>query len=98
MGKAKEYPPYKVGDLVRVSFTGYWAQWMDDDGDEDGVGYGLIVGRTHSWYEAYEQARDDPDNDGTRYWDNVNYSPYRVMMCDSGNYEWVSPENLELVS
>jgi hypothetical protein len=98
MAKAKEYPAYNKGDLVKVSFHGYGYYWMHDDESPADDAYGLIVGRTQSWYEAYEQTRDDPNNDGTRYWDNVNYSPYRVMMCDTGQFEWVSPENLELVS
>jgi hypothetical protein len=97
MSKAKEYRVYKKGDLVKVRFDGPTMYWLDSDTPDDS-GYGLIVGRTHSWYEAYRQTRDDPSDDGTRFWDNVNYSPYRVMMCDTGMFEWVSPENLELVS
>ncbi len=96
--KAKEYPLYNKGDLVKVSFNGYGYYWMHADEAPDNDEYGLIVGRTRSWYEAYDQTRNDPDIEGTRYWDNANYSPYRVMMCNTGQFEWVSPENLELVS
>ena len=97
--KVKEHPLYNKGDLVKVSFDSISMYWLDTD-NEDGTGYGIIVGRTSSWYEAYESKTrtNDPFNDGTRFWNNVNYCTYRVMMVGTGDFEWVGPDNLELVS
>jgi len=56
----------------------------------------LIVGKTDSWYEAFEESKQEADDGVTHYWDNVNYSPYRVLMCGSHEMEWISPEHMEL--
>ena len=97
MPQVDEFPQYDVGDLVKIYSNQriYW-EWYDyDEAEEE---YGIVLGRTHSWYEAYKQARDSCDEDGgTRYWDNVNYAPYKVMTL-SGNVEWVSPEHMQLIS
>jgi len=83
---------YKVGDLVKVKEATY--HYMDISETFPG-GMGLVVGRTDSWYEAYEQTKQQPDLSKTHYWDNVNYSPYRVLMCGSHEMEWISPEHME---
>ena len=86
-------PTYSVGDLVKIRASNYY-YW---DGPRESVvsgSYGLVVGKTNSWYEAYEEARTD-DRGGTRYWDNVNYSPYRVWICGTNDFEWISPEYME---
>ena len=87
-----EKPTYQVGDLVRVKDAIY--HYLDVSESFPG-GIGLVVGKTDSWYEAFEQTRDDADDTKTHYWDNVNYSPYRVLMWGSHDMEWVSPEHLE---
>ena len=100
MAKAKEYPTYKVGDLVKLNFTGpayYSNEWLHAETSEEWDGYGIVIGRSNSWYEAYEEARGN-DATGTRYWDSVNYCPYKVLMCSTGQVEWVGPESLELIS
>ena len=91
--KANEHRVYKVGDLVRVKETTYYYL---DSVDVFPSGIGLVVGKTDSWYEAFETTRDDADDTKTHYWDNVNYSPYRVLMCGSNQMEWISPEHMEL--
>lgn len=81
-------PTYKVGDLVKIYDTRY-------DAAAKYVEYGLVVGCTIPWDEAYELTKTDDDS-GTRYWNNANYSPYHVMMLGTrigwNRLEWVSPE------
>jgi nucleoside phosphorylase len=84
---------YKIGDLVRVKETTYY--YMDET-ETFPENLGIIVGQTSSWYEAFEHSREDIDDTKTHYWDNVNYSPYRVLMCGSHELEWVSEEHMEL--
>jgi len=84
---------YKVGDLVKIKPTTYY--YLDVSETFPG-GMGLVVGKTDSWYEAFEQSRQDADETQTHYWDSVNYAPYRVLMCGSNEMEWISPEHMEL--
>jgi len=85
---------YKVGDLVRIKEATYY--YLDVSETFPG-GYGLVVGKTDSWYEAWErQTTEEAVSTQTHYWDNVNYSPYRVLMCGSHELEWISPEHMEL--
>jgi hypothetical protein len=85
-------PTYSIGDLVRVLPTTYYYL---DSADTFPGGIGLIIGKTDSWYEAFEESKQEADDTVTHYWDNVNYSPYKVLMCGSHDKEWVSPEHLE---
>ncbi len=96
MPQVDEYPTYKVGDLVRLyggkSARFYW-DWSDYDDMEES--YGVVMGRTESWVEAYNEAKNSGD-EGTRYWDNVNYAPYKVLTIER-TVEWVGPEHMELI-
>ena len=88
---------YDVGDLVRINDeTIHYAIGAPEYSE-----YGLVVGRTIPWDEAYKLTKTDDDS-GTRYWNNVNYSPYHVMMigvkAGCSRLEWVSPEYMELIS
>lgn len=93
----KEYRTYyKAGDLVKVSFSEN--PWYKVE-EEEQEGIGLVICRTNSWYEAYKDfiRSSDPDKQ-IRYWDNVNYAPYKVLMCKTHEFEWVSPEHMKLIS
>tara|TARA_Y100000310_G_scaffold143912_1_gene143250 strand:+ start:635 stop:940 length:306 start_codon:yes stop_codon:yes gene_type:complete len=94
---------YEIGDLVKIEDR----YNLDDSHPYAGEypstytpkkklpAYGLVVGKTVAWHEAYE----DDDHAGTRYWDNVSYSPYHVMLLGVTQVmEWVSPEFMELIS
>ena len=101
MPTSKEYKmDYSVGDLVKVQVHPYDMVFNNEKRDKHM--YGLVVGRTSSWWQAFkqEQARSDMYADGkTRYWDSVNYAPYHVMLVGKErSMEWVSPEYMELVS
>lgn len=85
---------YEVGDLVRIQdkYAKDYSHFLDKTQE-----YGIVVGRTIPWHEAYEMAQDDDDSP-TRYWDNVNYAPYHVMVLgEKRKLEWVSPEYMELI-
>ena len=91
-----DYPEYSVGDLVKLySNQRFYWEWHDYDELEETIG--IVLGRTDSWYEAYKESKKDNDKGGTRYWDNVNYAPYKVMTIE-GNVEWVSPQHMQLIS
>ena len=95
--KEKEHRvEYSIGDLVRLKDDSllYW----DSSSAKGCPEYGLVVGRTIPWQEAYKLTLTDDDS-GTRYWNNVNYAPYRVMVVGEKNkLEWVSAEYMELIS
>ena len=101
MPKSKEHKmDYSVGDLVKVQVHPY--ELVFDTEKKDKYIYGLVVGKTSSWWQAYEQeqAKFNEYADGkTRYWDNVNYAPYHVMLVGKErSMEWVSPEYMEFIS
>tara|TARA_R110000824_G_scaffold294258_3_gene482609 strand:+ start:1212 stop:1502 length:291 start_codon:yes stop_codon:yes gene_type:complete len=87
---------YNVGDLVRLKDDTllYW----DTSSAKGCPEYGLVVGRTIPWDKAYNLTKTDDDS-GTRYWNNVNYAPYHVMVVgEKKKLEWISPEYMELIS
>jgi len=94
---------YEIGDLVKIQ-----DKYNLDDSHpyaneypttlsslkERLPAYGLVVGKTVAWHDACGVGLKQ-----TRYWDNVNYSPYHVMMLGvKQTMEWVSPEFMELIS
>jgi len=102
----KEYPEYGVGDLVKIydGHQRYYWRWHGEDEDLEEETYGIVIGRTLSWYEAYKETTiadanvySEATKIGSMYWDNVNYAPYKVMTLN-GNVEWVSPEHMTLIS
>ena len=97
MPRVDEFPSYSVGDLVKLysGHTYYW-EWYGHDEDPAET-YGIVIGRSESWYQSYKESRKSDDGEGTRYWDNVNYTPYKVMTIE-GRIEWVSPEHMKFIS
>jgi hypothetical protein len=89
---------YNVGDLVKVR-QAYDYNHVFDIGKRDTYTYGIVIGKTKRWWEAYELAQEKFTDGKTRYWDNVNYAPYHVLLVgQSRDREWVSPEYMELIS
>ena len=84
---------YEVGDLVRIQdkYAKDYSHTQE---------YGIVVGRTIPWHEAYELADTVYDDDsGPRYWNDVNYAPYHVMVLgEKRKLEWVSHDYMELIS
>ena len=95
---------YEVGDLVKIqdkyNLDGshpYANEYSSQPLHFSAPVYGLVVGKTITWHEAYERTRTEDDS-GTRYWDNANFSPYHVMLLGpKQKMEWVSPEYMELI-
>jgi hypothetical protein len=97
---------YEVGDLVKIQDKyaldrshPYANEYNLPSHQTNPVTYGLVVGRTIPWHEAYNVAGTVYEDDSpTRYWDNVNYAPYHVMVLgEKRKLEWVSPEYMELI-
>tara|TARA_R110000824_G_scaffold215931_4_gene402495 strand:+ start:4199 stop:4534 length:336 start_codon:yes stop_codon:yes gene_type:complete len=111
MPKAKEYPVYNKGDLVVVNRQYPARAWHGSmpahQKAEMAASYGIIVGRTVTWRGAYELSKDTvnkmqlplfEEGKPKRFWDDARYSPYRVMMCSTGELEWVSAEDMKWIS
>jgi len=93
---------YEIGDLVKIEdrydlddshpYANEYPYTLSSA--ESYPRYGLVVGKTVAWHDASGVGLKR-----TRYWDNVSYSPYHVMLLGVTQVmEWVSPEFMELIS
>lgn len=95
---------YRIGDLVRLrdrTWVGqYFALGPVPDPDDNAERLALVIEESTSWITALEDTNGTVYNVwdiGTRYWDDVNFCPYRVQTL-SGKVLWASVNDMELVS
>lgn len=95
---------YRVGDLVRLRDRTWVGEYftlgpVPEPGDER-ERLALVLEESTSWITALEDTNGGVYNVwdiGTRYWDDVNFCPYRVQTL-SGKILWASVGDMELVS
>ena len=102
MGKRirKNILRYKVGDLVklkerRVEYT--YPDAFDAPDSRDNIA--LVIEESRSWLTALEDVNGDIYNIwdiGTRYWDDINFCPYKVQTL-SGKVLWASVNDMKLI-
>ena len=92
---------FKVGDLVKLKErrTDYaYPNGFDTPDTQDNIA--LVIEESRSWLTALEDEDGGVYNIwdiGTRYWDDVNFCPYRVQTL-SGKILWASVNDMKLIS
>ena len=101
--KDKNVLKFKVGDLVRLRERTWAGEYIlsgnDFDNKDDRDRMALVISESRSWLTALEDTNGGVYNVwdiGTRYWDDVNFCPYRVQTL-SGKVLWASVNDMELV-
>jgi len=100
MNKKKNVLKFKVGDLVKLKErrTDYaYPNGFNAPDNKDNLA--LIIEESQSWIKVLEDEDGGVYNIwdiGTRYWDDVNFCPYRVQTL-SGKILWASVNDMMLV-
>lgn len=95
--KNKNILRYKVGDLVRLRERNLEDTELDTEDTQDNVA--LVIEESRSWLTALEDVNGNIYNIwdiGTRYWDDVNFCPYKIQTL-SGKILWASVNDIRLI-
>ena len=89
---------FKVGDLVRVKKQDLPHRMGAPLTIEDSqYNVALIVEKATSWLTPLRKGESiDVWDIGTRYWDDVNYAPFKIQTL-SGDVFWASAYDLEMI-
>ena len=91
---------FKVGDLVKLKerhIDYVYPGSFEAEDTQDNIA--LVIEESRSWITALEDENGSVYNIwdiGTRYWDDVNFCPYRVQTL-SGKVMWASVNDMKLI-
>lgn len=95
--KNKNILRYKVGDLVKLKERNLEDTELVTEDTQDNVA--LVIEESRSWLTALEDVNGNIYNIwdiGTRYWDDVNFCPYKIQTL-SGKVLWASVNDMKLI-